>query len=376
MPRLGPFLLTSALALASASPGLAHGSLDRDGAGELNSLLERANLVFRGTVVDVDYAQARSQSSDANERRVEVLPVTFVTYRIDEVLSGEPEGELLTLRFLGGPDGTGRFLEISNTPVFQPKDQDVVFVRSNGEDGCPFVDCADGRFRIHDGGLYNAYGFAVQAIEDRGIIDRGHVAEELRTFRYPALTFEEAMRNPRSVRILEALGFSLEEARKRYEAEAPREIVVERPVIRSEDDVRGETDTNGGRDLRPDPNLDIPLRPDIDGGLRRELDVLPRITTDGRFGGVDLSPPDGVAAPTVLEPRQEAPIAVEQFTETVREIVPELNLRQEPVASISRDNLVLRGWSTAAPQPSTPDLSREDEAGAVESREGNPVLGR
>ncbi len=48
--------------------------------------------------------------------------------------------------------------------MFQPGDEDVLFVRSNGEDGCAVVMCEFGRYRIFKEAVYEAHGSPVTRV--------------------------------------------------------------------------------------------------------------------------------------------------------------------------------------------------------------------
>lgn len=106
-------------------------------------LLNNADLVFSGKVVDIQY----KDSADG-------IPFTFVTYHVDNIIAGRADSDRVTLRFMGGRQQKGeviRYLDVSDTPEFQAGDTDVLFVRKNGLSICPLVDCAQGRFRNRGG---------------------------------------------------------------------------------------------------------------------------------------------------------------------------------------------------------------------------------
>lgn len=116
-------------------------------------LLVQSDLVFSGKVVSVDY----KDSADG-------LPHTFVTYAVDQVISGRPDDSQVTLRFLGGRQQKGevvRYLDVSETPEFQVGDSDVLFVRKNNSSICPLAKCTSGRFRNLNGVLASDDGRAI-----------------------------------------------------------------------------------------------------------------------------------------------------------------------------------------------------------------------
>lgn len=132
-------ILAAVTMLAGAPHARAHGPIAGELANSLTRLAENANLVFIGSVTDVAYRKARIEEGDGE------LPYTIVTYAIRDVLRGQARGETFTMRFPGGPDGSGRFMTVTGVPRFQRGEQDLLFVVGNGEKGCPLVDCEWGR---------------------------------------------------------------------------------------------------------------------------------------------------------------------------------------------------------------------------------------
>lgn len=324
----------SALALSALLSGaaLAHGSVEKEGDGALESLVRNAELAFLGQVVDVTY-EIEKTGGQVGEEGAEpaALPVVYVTYAIEKTLFGEPSEEKLTLRFLGGPDGMGRFLTVSGTPRFQVEEMDVLFVRGNGAEGCPLVTCQNGRFRVLRGGVYNAFGVAVQAIVDQGVITRGQIPKEFLRFAYPTPSFDALVRQPRLRAMLEERGLSVEEARKIYNEEAPREIVVTTEISQSADAAE-------------------------------------------REASVDRQPGDPGASRETEEPLQEAPIAVEEFMERVARLGEELQRDRRVIESLRPGQVPLPSLSVDRPAPEVRKIDREDEEGSVRENDGNPVL--
>ncbi len=120
---------------------------------QTEKLLTESDLVFFGKVIDVQFKDS-----------VDAIPFTFVTYQISDVIAGRPDGDLVTLRFMGGRQQKGevvRYLTVSESPEFHTGDTDVLFVRKNGLAICPLVDCTGGRFRTRDGILVNEDSFAI-----------------------------------------------------------------------------------------------------------------------------------------------------------------------------------------------------------------------
>lgn len=213
-------LLAAVVALSGVPHAGAHGSAEGESVSDLTHMTEEANLVFVGDVVDVVYRKARIEGGEGD------LPYTFVTYAVGNVLRGEAPGDTLTMGFPGGPNGRGGFVEVSSVPLFQRGERDLLFVVGNGEKGCALVNCEWGRFRILNEGVYNTHGSPVRGLVQEHAIARGLPAEEFRRFSYPAPSFDEVMKNPEARRALKEQNLSVEEARRRYEAEAPKQIEV------------------------------------------------------------------------------------------------------------------------------------------------------
>lgn len=139
-------LTTTSVSAAVATPEKTTSIATRD-------LLAQSDLVFSGKVVSVEY----KDSADG-------LPHTFVTYNVDQVISGRPDGAQVTLRFLGGRQQKGeviRYLDVSETPEFQVGDTDVLFASKNNRSICPLAKCTSGRFRNLDGVLASDDGRAI-----------------------------------------------------------------------------------------------------------------------------------------------------------------------------------------------------------------------
>ena len=137
-----------------------------------------AQLVFRGEVVALSYATLTVPDVEVGE-----LPHTYVTYRVIDGIKGGARGELVTLRFLGGPNEDGSLiLKASHIPSFDVGDEDVLLVADNGATPCPLVDCAAGRFRVIDGFVYTDDGGEL-VIAPTGELRRGvsHDLQEVNT---------------------------------------------------------------------------------------------------------------------------------------------------------------------------------------------------
>lgn len=120
----------------------------------LPQMLEQADLVFAGVVVSIE-----TRSSTVLESGDVVLPHSFVTFRIEELVKGKSSsGDMITLRFIGGQDDSGRILSVAGVPEFELGDRDVLFVQKNGERMCPLLGWDQGRMRLVKDQVYDAQG--------------------------------------------------------------------------------------------------------------------------------------------------------------------------------------------------------------------------
>jgi hypothetical protein len=323
------FLAIMVAITAQSSSALAHGSVNRSDSGKLEVMTSTANLIVYGTVRKVEYGLENAETKDSRE-----VPFTYVTFGIEKTFRGKSTADLLVMRFIGGPDGRGGFLEVSGVPTFQMGDQDVLFIVGNGESGCPLVHCELGRFRILDGGLYNAHGVPVRALVEEGVIARGQIREEFLVRRYPTPRFDELIKSPAVAERIKRMGLSLEQARKKYNAEAPKEIVVTKQVIPQDQD--------------------------------REAQRNQRRNGGDKVGGAILA---------TEEPLSESPIAMEEFFDVVTSMSDRVGGKVEAVVSISPRRIpVLR-----PPQPAKPIEAKAPESDVAEreimfNSRGNPVF--
>jgi hypothetical protein len=131
---------------------------------DMRKMSEEANLIFRGTVIEVDYRESRAKGT------ARPLPHTFVTFEVDEVLHGDLNRKQFTLRFLGGKTEKGEIMMTSSLPKFDVGDQDLLFVKDNGVSECPLVECSKGRFRVLNGVMYTEEGQRILQDEKGGIL--------------------------------------------------------------------------------------------------------------------------------------------------------------------------------------------------------------
>lgn len=219
------YLLPAAALLLAVTVAQAHAPFDQKVVGDVALLVNSAGLIVHGKVAKVTYVNAASRAGRAQ-------PHTFVTYDLGEVLfpATQVQRSQLTLRFAGGPDGQGRFLDVGGVPKFMVGDEDVLFVAENGEGGCALVLCEFGRFRVLDDLVYEAHGSPVLKMSVRRISTDGFGPPELQKFAFPAPAFDDLIKNPSALRVLKEMGLTVDEARQKYEAEAPKEILVDEGV--------------------------------------------------------------------------------------------------------------------------------------------------
>lgn len=221
MPKriLSKLLFILSLSVTPLSLSYAHEPSNPAAVGDVRLLVKGSGLILHGKVAKVVYVNGSQEVGRP-------VPHAFVTYDISEVLfpKTDVERQSITLRFVGGPDGQGRFLDVVGVPKFMEGDEDILFVAGNGENGCPIVMCEFGRYRVLDGLVYEAHGSPVAKISTRRIVTNGIGPPQLEKFEFPAPTFDELMKNPSAQRALKKMGLSMDEARKKFEAEAPKVI--------------------------------------------------------------------------------------------------------------------------------------------------------
>ncbi len=105
---------------------------------DFDQLINRAQVIFEGEVTGV-----QSQwIGEGAEHRI----VTFVTFKVDDTLKGNP-GATYSIRMLGGTID-GQTMEVTDAPRFKVGDHDVLFVENNGSQFIPLVGIQHGRFRV------------------------------------------------------------------------------------------------------------------------------------------------------------------------------------------------------------------------------------
>ncbi|HEY3746557.1 MAG TPA: hypothetical protein VGL17_09965 [Gemmatimonadaceae bacterium] len=107
-------------------------------APDFDHLVSRAQVIFEGDVTGV---QSQWIGEGAQHRIV-----TFVTFKVDDAMKGEP-GSSYTIRMLGGTVD-GQTMQVTDAPKFQVGDHDLLFVENNGSQFIPLVGIQHGRVHI------------------------------------------------------------------------------------------------------------------------------------------------------------------------------------------------------------------------------------
>lgn len=109
---------------------------------KFDELVSRAQVIFEGEVTGLN----SQWIGEGVQHRI----VTFVTFKVDDTLKGDP-GTTYSMRMLGGTVD-GRTMEVSDAPKFKVGDHDLLFVENNGSQFIPLVGIQHGRFRIQKDG--------------------------------------------------------------------------------------------------------------------------------------------------------------------------------------------------------------------------------
>ena len=173
LTRIGLATLLSLVGLGGFSSfALAHDAPNKSFA----QMTEEAELIFQGVISKVEYGAAKG-----GEEEDGVLPQTFVTYKIEDIQKGKAaEGNSITLQFIGGPTNDGKVLVVSNSPIFDVGERDLLFVRGNGQSDVPLVGGDKGRFRVVQEKMFSNDGHEV-LLDSKGKIKFGrqHALKEV-----------------------------------------------------------------------------------------------------------------------------------------------------------------------------------------------------
>lgn len=101
------------------------------------ALVQKAETIVVGTVTAIE----AKHNTDTGR------PYTYVTVTDLDVRKGVAD-QTMTLRLLGGPTPSGRFLRIGGAPRFQLGDRVVLFVAGNGSQAVPLVGMWQGVYRV------------------------------------------------------------------------------------------------------------------------------------------------------------------------------------------------------------------------------------
>lgn len=255
------------MSFACTSSVLAHSSVTGEERANLEELTELADLVAVGTVASVEYVVAAAEGEEGT------VPYTIVTYHLEEKVRGiikrrstgkvqprlkikpdlkqgsqrlkkltqraekmqakaeiaarELEDSTLVLKFVGGADGMGGFMSVIGVPQFQEGERDILFVQSNGEDErCPLVNCEYGRYRISGNQVFNTHGQPVRGIVGNGAVARGKRNKAFEKFSYPTPSFDNLMKNPAVLEMIQLTGAEIESVRRDYDLQKPAKITI------------------------------------------------------------------------------------------------------------------------------------------------------
>lgn len=213
-------LLSCAVAFGALMTGasMAHTPAHPEKVGNIEALSRSANLTIRGKVIKVDYTKP------ATSGETKGIPFTFVTYKISKTIQGKASSSSLTLRFAGGPDGQGGFVDVEGVPTFQVGDEDILFVAGNGEKGCALVECEFGRYRIADNKVFEAHGSPVESVKNGRIKADGESSSLFESFSYPAPKFDDLIQRADVKAMIKKSGLTIAQARASYQANAPKMI--------------------------------------------------------------------------------------------------------------------------------------------------------
>jgi len=232
MKKMAAAGLTAFLLAGASVSGYAHTPRDPEAVSNIGRLTAEANLIVRGRVESVKY-----RNSPGGPNGSQGVPYTFVTYSLSSVLQGSTPSRKLTLRFIGGADGRGGFVDAEGVPQFQAGEEDILFLVGNGEQGCPLVMCEFGRFRVLDDTVYEAHGTPVVSVDSGRIRAEGKTPEAFQKFSYPAPEFDELLKRPEFSEAVSRSRMSLDAARARYEAEVPKVVELQLEEVEARPDL-------------------------------------------------------------------------------------------------------------------------------------------
>ena len=135
----------------------------------------------------------------------------------------------------------------------------MLFIEDTEDPSCPLVFCEGGRYRVLNDRVFDNPGSPVQALieEDAGqrviiVVSAGITPSEFQTVRFPSPPFDELIQNPEVGELLKSLNMSEEEARRRYDIEAPAFI-----EMKQGSSTQGDPNDIGPSTAEPSPGAPI-----------------------------------------------------------------------------------------------------------------------
>ncbi len=331
-PLFSRLVLAGALVLAGSAVR-AHGP--GDGAENLHSLVEQSDAIIYGKVTDIVY-----RNSEPSENSPNGLPHTFVTYQLDKVLRGKIRGETLTLRIPGGADGQGGVYNVTSAPQFARGQTDVLFIGGEDENGCPLVQCVEGRFRIEDERVYNGWGVPLVDAE-KHLVFGGKPRFDLNVMDVPRPEFDAVLRRPEVTRILKEKGISTDEQLKQLRAEYEREAPASYQIKLSVADEVINDDYTGEQEAEPTEKYAEPMIIDQFFALiEKHISHIAPPTRDV----VSANPKDRFK---IADPRLEQLSATDSKTDISEEEEQDLKQESEEPDSIDRSSARLHSLKSS-----------------------------
>ena len=122
----------------------------------IDEVAQEAEIIFEGKVVE----------HNVRENAAGMI-VTYVTFRIEELIKGEYDGPLLELKFTGGRLG-GQIMEISGLRIPSPNEEGIYFVESvNRNLVNPLLGWSQGHYLIYE----ESGERRVSTVNDRPVTD-------------------------------------------------------------------------------------------------------------------------------------------------------------------------------------------------------------
>jgi hypothetical protein len=107
-----------------------------------DELVNKAEVILQGSVTNTQSMWI----GEGAQRHI----VTYVTFKVEDALKGDP-GQTYTIRMFGG-EVNGQGMAIADAPKFNVGDREIIFVENNGSQLIPLVGMMYGRFHIQKDG--------------------------------------------------------------------------------------------------------------------------------------------------------------------------------------------------------------------------------